>query len=75
MHPWSATGLALQLQKDRSNDGVLDDWAPSAGAGAVWTSRRLWGIYADNRGSETIEGGGSTSRTACQISPPTCRMK
>ena len=58
----SATGLNLQPQRDRNNDGVPDDWAPPAGAGAVWTSGRLWGVYADNRGSETIEGGGSTSQ-------------
>ncbi len=54
----SATHLSLQPQKDRNNDGILDDWAPPAGAGAVWTSGRLWGIYADNQGSETIDGGG-----------------
>ncbi|WP_296751002.1 hypothetical protein [Thiobacillus sp.] len=58
----SATGFNLQPQRNRDNDGVLDDWAPLAGAGAVRTSRRLWGIYADNQGSETIEGGGPESQ-------------
>lgn len=65
----SATGLNLQPQRDRNNDGILDDWAPSAGAGAVWTSGRLWGIYADNRGSETIEGGGRKHRKSMPGTP------
>jgi len=58
----SATGLDLAPQKDRNSDGILDDWAPPAGAGAVWTSGRLWGIYADNGGSETVDGGGTVSQ-------------
>jgi Ca2+-binding RTX toxin-like protein len=60
----SATGLNLQPQRDRNNDGVLDDWAPPAGAGAVWTSGRLWGIYASATRADVyvVEGGGSLNQ-------------
>ena len=61
----SATGLNLQPQRDRNNDGTLDDWAPPAGAGAVWTSGRLWGIYASadaNGPTYIVDGGGSLSQ-------------
>ena len=57
----SATGLNAP-PRDANHDGVYEDWAPPAGAGAVWTQGRTWGIYANNDGSETVDGGGPESQ-------------
>ncbi|MCD6706954.1 MAG: hypothetical protein LT080_10945 [Thiobacillus sp.] len=53
----SATGLNLSWPFTHSGD-----WYAPAGAGAVWTQGRVWGIYASGDGSETIDGGGSLAQ-------------
>lgn len=57
----SATGLNAP-QRDANHDGVYENWAPPAGAGAVWTQGRTWGIYANANGSYTVDGGGSLAQ-------------
>jgi Ca2+-binding RTX toxin-like protein len=60
----SATGLNAP-PRDKNHDGVYEDWAPPAGAGAVWTQGRTWGVYAStdaNGDIYVVDGGGSTSQ-------------
>jgi hypothetical protein len=60
----SATGLNAP-PRDKNDDGVYEDWAPPAGAGAVWTQGRTWGIYASSDANGPVyivDGGGSVNQ-------------
>ncbi|ODU05319.1 MAG: hypothetical protein ABS89_02025 [Thiobacillus sp. SCN 63-1177] len=59
----SATGLNAP-PRDANHDGVPEDWAPPAGAGAVWSQGRTWGVYKSvdaNGPVYVVDGGGSLS--------------
>ena len=56
----SATGLSLYGTHMQNGE-----WTPPAGAGAVWTQGRVWGIYASvdaNGDTFIIDGGGSLAQ-------------
>ena len=57
----SATGLNAP-PRDANHDNVYEDWAPPAGAGAVWTQGRTWGIYASAADVYVVDGGGSLAQ-------------
>lgn len=53
----AATGLSLEYFAPG------ESWNPPAGAGAVWTQGRVWGVYAKADGSSyVVDGGGSLSQ-------------